>query len=158
MSEVPPRERRSQHDRRKKATSPFSIYAVIGGRSAQRRADDGRQAPYVDLYSVRSLSLILAVLSLSILDGFFTLHLVELGAQEVNPVMRHALGHGPLIFLLSKYMLTGAALVLLLIHKEFYLMRGRLRAKYFLVFFLLLYFALVIYELILIFHIVPKAG
>lgn len=158
MSETPSHDRRCQPDRRKSATSPLSIYAALGSRYRHRRHDDHSHAPYVDLYSVRSLSLILAVLVLSVVDGFFTLHLLKLGAREVNPLMRLALGHGPLFFLLTKYTLTGAALVLLLIHKEFCLLGGRLRPKYLLVLFLVLYFALVIYELVLICHIVPAAA
>ena len=156
MSQVPQQERRGKSDRRKAPPQPISIYSAIGNRFAPRRHDDAVQKPYVDLYSWRSFGLILAVLAMSILDGFFTLYLVDVGAQEVNPIMRYALSHSPIFFLVAKYCLTGAALVLLLIHKEFYLFRGRLRAKFFFLIFLNLYFLLVIYELILIFYISPQ--
>jgi hypothetical protein len=148
-------DRRHQPDRRKSSTL---IHKATGQRAAPRRRADAIQKPYVDLYSWRSLGLILAVLAMSILDGFFTLHLMDIGAQEVNPIMRHALARGPIFFLVAKYALTGSALVLLLIHKEFYLFRGRVRAKYFFLIFLMSYFVLVIYELILIFYISPKSA
>ncbi len=158
MSKVPQQERRGQPDRRKTPPQPISIYSAIGNRIAPRRRHDAAQKPYVDLYSWRSFGLILAVLAMSILDGFFTLYLVDAGAHEVNPIMRYALSHSPIFFLVAKYCLTGAALVLLLIHKEFYLFRGKLRAKYFFLIFLNLYFLLVIYELFLIFYISPQKG
>lgn len=157
MSKVPPPERRGQKDRRRKPTSPISIYSITGKRVAHRRRQDSQGVAYVDAYSVRSFGLILAVLAMCILDGFLTLHIVDRGGREVNPIMRLALGHGPLAFLAVKYLLTGAALVLLLIHKEFYLFGGWLRAKYLFLIFLALYFALVIYELILIFWVMPEA-
>lgn len=155
MSKVPPQERRRRSDRRQKPTSPFGVYSITGKRMSHRRKQDGHRMAYVDAYSVRSFGLILAVLAMCILDGFLTLHIVDRGGREVNPIMRLALGHGPLAFLAVKYILTGAALVLLLIHKEFYLLGGWLRAKYLFLIFLALYFALVIYELILIFWIMP---
>lgn len=148
-------ERRRHPDRRKTKTL---IHAATGHRAAPRRRADAIRRPYVDLYSWRSLGLILAVLAMSILDGFFTLFLVDSGAREVNPIMLHALARGPVFFLVAKYALTGAALVLLLIHKEFYLFRGRLRVKYLFLIFLMFYFMLVIYELILIFYVIPKQG
>jgi len=98
MSPVPQKERRAKSDRRKSPPQPISIYSAIGNRIAPCRRDDAVHKPYVDLYSWRSFGLILAVLTMSILDGFFTLYLVDAGAQEVNPIMRYALSHSPIFF------------------------------------------------------------
>ncbi len=55
-----------------------------------------------------ALVLLLLVL-LNVFDACATLDAVRAGAVELNPVMRAALGHGPLSFLLAK-MALGAGL------------------------------------------------
>jgi hypothetical protein len=152
MPETHQDDRRELPERRQQPPSPFSRYAWIGRRKGPRRSVESWGNYYVDQYPPLVFGVIIAVLSLCILDAFFTLHLIEQGAQEVNPVMRHFLEHGPMVFLVTKYALTGSALVLLLINKNFYLWRSRLRADFFFIAILILYALLIGYELVLIFR------
>ena len=137
MSEYPPdpsaltpradlQPRRLSKDRRRRPTPLFGRLLHKGRRKEIRRFDDHRSHHYVDRYGLNSLLIILTALLLCIADAFFTLQLVEQGAEEVNPLMAFFLGHGPTTFLATKYLLTGASLLVLLVHKHRPLLGGRL--------------------------------
>ena len=83
------------------------------------------------------------------MDATFTLRLVGMGAQELNPVMDFFLKHGAVPFLLAKYLITGSCMVWFLIHKNFRIWGGRVSVKAILVTVLLMYVALIVYELVL---------
>ena len=53
----------------------------------------------------------LAVIALNLLDAFCTLRHLELGAVEVNPIMRMLLGISPLAFLLGKHVLAAGGVL-----------------------------------------------
>lgn len=114
-----------------------------------RREGDRDIHFYVDRYSLRSVAIVLATIFLSIADGFFTLNLVAMGAEEVNPVMAFFLQFGVLPFSLVKYFLTAGCLLVFLIHKNFK-MFGRIPVKALLLKAFLLYIILILYELFLI--------
>ncbi len=115
-----------------------------------RRRDESTIGYYVDRYSFRAVLVTVAVVSLGVLDGVFTLYLVQHGAREINPVMAFflELGAGP--FLAAKYTLTGISALALMIHKNFYLARIRVSVKQIVVAVFLLYALLIVYELLLI--------
>jgi Domain of unknown function (DUF5658) len=50
------------------------------------------------------LPILLVILSLA--DGLFTLHLIQHGATEENPLMAYFLGRGPWPFMTAKFLLT----------------------------------------------------
>ncbi len=83
---------------------------------------------------------------MSILDAAITLILIEDGCEEVNPVMGFFLSHGPLSFLMGKYVLTVAGIPVLLIFKNFYLFGTRLRVGYLIPIFIFLYAVLIGYQ------------
>jgi hypothetical protein len=53
----------------------------------------------------------LAVIALNLLDAFCTLRHLELGAIEVNPIMRFLLGISPLAFIIGKYVLASGGVI-----------------------------------------------
>jgi hypothetical protein len=53
----------------------------------------------------------LAVIGLNLLDAFCTLRHVELGAVEVNPIMRMLLGISPLAFMVGKHLLAAGGVL-----------------------------------------------
>jgi hypothetical protein len=53
----------------------------------------------------------LAVIALNLVDAFCTLRHLQLGAVELNPLMRILLESGPLTFLLGKHLLAGAGVL-----------------------------------------------
>jgi hypothetical protein len=53
----------------------------------------------------------LAILGLNLLDVAFTLQHLELGAIELNPLMRELLEEGPLAFVVGKHLMVGTGVV-----------------------------------------------
>lgn len=143
-------ERRAVSDRRRKPTPPLSVYSLIGRRRGPRRQAEFRLGQYVDRYGYKSVLALVSVVTLGVMDGIFTLYLVEHGAKEVNPVMDFFLDLGAGPFLGVKYTLTGVSALALLMHKNFCLARTRLRVKHVVVAIFCLYALLVAYELVLI--------
>lgn len=136
-------------DRRARPTSPFSWASLRGSRRSSRRAEDLQRHQFVDVYSPAFLLVILVILSLCILDAFFTLELINRGAQELNPVMAFFLQMGHLPFLMVKYLLTASGLMALLILKNCTIWGGRISARAVLLTIPFLYFTLIAYEVAL---------
>ncbi len=148
MLNLPHPDRRKQN-RRSKPTSPLTTPSLFGKRKNIRRDEDLLTQPYVDLYSFSSVLSVLVTLILSVTDAIFTLKLISLGGSELNPFMDFFLQMGPFPFLIVKYLLTGTCLIIFLVHKNRVIFGGRLRVKFLLVFSLLVYFTLILYELVL---------
>jgi hypothetical protein len=108
-------ERRSGKDRRKRSfhflRRPFST----GRRRTLRRKSDRCRFFLFDYYSPKLFYSIVLVLLLSVLDALLTLVLISEGAQELNPVMAYFLAFGPNIFLLAKYLITSASVVIVVL-------------------------------------------
>lgn len=149
MLNSPSEERRTARDRRTKPTSPLSIASLFGSRTRYRRKEDQAKYYYVDRYSLLSILVVLFTIMLSVTDAFFTLKLVAIGAQEANPVMDYFLQFGPLPFIIAKYILTGACLIWFLVHKNYAVFGGPVRVKHLLLGALVIYMALISYELFL---------
>jgi hypothetical protein len=128
-------ERRSGNVRRKNSHKIISKYLLTGRRGLPRRKEDRQSPQVIDRYSARLLAIITGILSLSILDAFFTLILIESGAKELNPILAYFLGVSPWHFIWTKYMLTSISVIIVLLCKDFYLFKTRVKAR--VVFFLL---------------------
>ena len=102
-------ERRSQ-------SRPRLKFLLLGGRrKSPRRQSDREDFIYVDQYHPWLMAAIVLLLILSLLDGFFTLYLIEHGATEKNPIMAYFLNFGVWPFMTAKLLLTCASAVILLI-------------------------------------------
>lgn len=99
-----------------------------------------------------TLAMIVALLGCTLIDGFLTLELIEMGSDEVNPVMRFFLGIGPESFLTVKYVLTASAIPVLMIFKNHRMFRTRFCVGYLIPMFLGLYFILIFYQVELLAH------
>lgn len=80
-------------------------------------------------YSPRLFAAILCIIALSIIDAYLTLDLVNRGADELNPIMAYYLDKSPLTFFTVKYLITCAAVIMILGIKETYLVAGRIRKE-----------------------------
>lgn len=134
-------EKRSEGDRRKKPTNPFSLRSLVGGRrKAHRREQD--KPGYVDLYDHKLLAIVLVILVLCSIDAGATLvHLETETASELNPIMAYLIDLGPLKFFLVKYFITFLGLFILIIHYKFPKVR------------FVLFGILVCYSVIVLFHV-----
>ncbi len=112
--------KRSGLDRRKRKI-PRLKYLLFGGqRKMIRRSEDKQQMTILDNYSPRLLTFALIILTLSLADGFFTLHLTDHGAIEANPVMAYFLDLSPWAFMSVKYLLTSLSVICFLILNNLY--------------------------------------
>lgn len=139
--------RRYGEDRRQKPTSPFSLASLFGRRKEIRRAQDRSTHRYVDRYPRSYGVCLMAVLLLSLIDGFLTMVLAGRGVEKVNPLLGCLLHFGPIPFLLGKYLLAVVGATWLLIHKNFVLFGGRLKVENLLFILPVLYGLVVLYEI-----------
>jgi hypothetical protein len=122
-------ERRGKGDRRSRRW-PGAMYFLFGGRrKSPRRGNDKKEFIYVDQYHPWLLVAIMLVVILSISDGLFTLHLIDRGAYEVNPVMAWFLGLGTWPFMIAKFLFTCLAILILLVFHNFYFRPLRIHVK-----------------------------
>ena len=83
----------------------------------------------IDRYSTKVFAIIIFIIGLSILDAILTLFLVGNGAKELNPLMAYYLEQSPFLFVCVKYLLTCAAVILILFCKDFYIFKTRTKAR-----------------------------
>jgi len=136
--------------RRENEGFPGLWYLFFGRRKGVRRDADNQVSYFLDHFSLRIFIVIIGIILLSLTDALLTLYLIRHGAAEVNPIMEHFLRYGPLPFLAAKYLLTTASIVLLLIYKNVYIFRTRIRAKYLFIVIFLIFASVVLWELFLI--------
>lgn len=114
-------------DRRNADKSRFPFGHPRRRKKGGRRKTD--QGGYVDIYDVRTWSVVIAVLLLSFLDAVLTgLHISGGSARELNPLLDVAISYGgiPGLFVV-KAALTVLPMAVILIHKEWTL--GRYAAR-----------------------------
>lgn len=110
-------------DRRTRPTSRFSRYTLFGGRRGAVRRALEHEGSFVDLYGARLFLLLLWVALLNVADSYFTLVHLQAGGIELNPVAQALLSTGRANFVLTKSALIACALVVLCMHKNFFLAR-----------------------------------
>lgn len=77
----------------------------------------------MDLYGFRLWCLVLWIALMNVGDSYFTLVHLQAGGIELNPVAQALLGTGRGGFVLTKSVLIALALIVLAIHKNFFLAR-----------------------------------
>lgn len=98
----------------------------------------------MDLYSVRLMVALVSLLTLSCMDAFLTLELIDKGTViEANPFMAYVLRFGTTPFALIKFVITACALVVLCLLKNVKMARVCLPCA------IKLYLLVVLYELYL---------
>lgn len=129
----------------------FSKHWLMGRRAEVRRKEDTHRLHWIDRHSAGTLAAVLLIIMLSVIDAFFTVHLVQRGAVELNPVMAYCLDSSPFTFFWVKYLLTGSAILIILFTKNVYLFRTRFQVKYLFIIFLATYILVIQWELYLLF-------
>ena len=117
--------KRSGIDRRNHTGISIRSLVGAGKRLSIRRREDNNRIFVVDLYSQKLFVTILAVVFLSITDGFLTLYLMGRGAYEVNPVMAYVLDVSPSAFVIAKYTLTCIASLIVLMLRNVVIRRTK---------------------------------
>lgn len=115
-------------DRRNNGTPRISRYSFGGGRRRDVRRDEEREGTFVDLYSPKILVIIGWVALMNGLDSFFTIYHLQAGGIELNPVAAGLLESGRFGFVFGKAFMITLALLVLVLHKNFYLARIGLMA------------------------------
>ncbi len=139
-------ENRDLADRRK-----FSWRTIIFGyfrsrRRLTRRGSEGEPL-YSDWHHPWLFFLGIGTMLLSSLDAFLTLQLLQRGAIEINPIMAMVIGHSTMLFAVSKMLLTGVGILVLVFMSRARFM-NRLRTGLILTAFFSCYACLVCYEFV----------
>ena len=111
---------RNHSDRRRQPTPLISQYTFGGGRRKTiRRVTEKRSHLFVDLYSSRLMFIVVTVITLSSIDAYLTLLLIEKGkVVEANPFMASVLSYGVFPFIIVKFLITASALIVLCLFKN----------------------------------------
>lgn len=120
-------ERRSGIDRRRQGRHQLRFLLSGGRRTQGRRYEDRQRVNCFDRYRQSHFGLIVLILFFSVMDALLTLELIHRGAVELNPIMAYYLEFDPRIFLLVKYGLTSAGVLILLLFNGFVLRTLRIR-------------------------------
>jgi hypothetical protein len=109
------------------------LSTAFSGGGRRRRKSAGRRKTdsggYVDIYDLRTWTVTIAVLLLSMMDALLTgFHVYHGSVTELNPVMNAVLRQGGLpAFFILKAMMTVIPMAILMLHKEWVL--GRYAAR-----------------------------
>ena len=114
---------RGRTDRRAKPTPRLSVWSITGGRRREPRRGHEVEGSFVDIYKSGLLFAILWVALMNSADSFFTIIHLQSGGEEANPLAAWLLLTGRVSFVLIKSSVISLALLILCIHKNFYLAR-----------------------------------
>ena len=120
--------RRTQRDRRRRPTPPLSRYLFVGGRRIGRRRTDDPSAYYVDRLGAKVWLVLLLIFLFQVLDANLTLHHLQRGGVELNPLMDHLISIGEGTFFVVKLVIAAIGLLFLGIHKNYPMVRPGLGA------------------------------
>jgi hypothetical protein len=143
-------EQRGQLDRRTTPTTAWRALLPAGRRARNRRGDEHRRPYFVDRFSFATFLGVVMLIVASLVDAILTVHILQAGGEEVNPLMDRLLDHSVEAFVLGKYLLTVVGLPLLLIFKNHYLFGTPLRVGHLIVVAVALYGVLIGYQIMLI--------
>ncbi len=143
-----PDRRVANRDRRRKLVFSLMYGGLKPRRRTGRRASDHHQ-PIIDWHGPGLLASSVLVLVLCVIDAFLTLWLMTEGAVEANPLMAPLLDGDVQRFAITKLVLTGGGIVVLVAIANFRIFR-LIRVGTLVHTVLFGYLALVSYELVLV--------
>jgi len=139
---------RQGFDRRSHGLRTFLCSFTKSRRLETRRESCLGNSHYTDFHQAPVLfALTIAIMGLSCTDAFFTLLLIEQGAQEINPVMNSLLQISTQLFVSFKVLITAACLIFILAHRNFWLVKGLIRTHHILPCLFIGYCVLISHEL-----------
>jgi len=92
-------------------------------RIGPRRGSDLNENIYVDIHEPWLVYLGLGTLLFSTMDAFFTLYLLQVGSEEMNPFMDYFLKKNAQLFFVVKFSITAFCVIFLIMHKNFRLFK-----------------------------------
>ena len=131
-------------DRRKPSLKSF-VYGAVNPRRRRIRRDEDRNHTYLDWHPTHLIIVCTAILVLSLIDGLLTVYLLHSGVKEFNSLMAFLGSNGPLLLSLTKFALTAAVVVALVLTAHMNIYRF-IRASTVLYLFLSCYLVLVLYQ------------
>ena len=118
-------------DRRSHGFRTFMHSFIKSRRHQARREICLTTSHYTDSNNAPILfALTIAIMGLSCTDAFFTLMLIQQGAQEINPVMNSLLEVNTQLFVSAKLAITAICLVFILAHRNFWLFKRIVRTHH----------------------------
>lgn len=121
------------------------LFGFLRSRRRIHRREIDTDAHFIDWHHPWLFFLAVGTMLLSSVDAFMTLQLLENGMIEANPVMAAILGQGTTAFAVSKMLMTGTSLLILVyLSKARFL--NRFRTGLFLTAIFSIYACLVCYE------------
>lgn len=106
---------------------------------------------YVDVHEPILFYLAMALMTLSVVDAFFTTLLLENGSEELNPLLAYLMNIDLYAFLAVKFFITGFSILFFIMHKRHRLF-NRISCYQLLIASVVIYIGLVGYELNMIRH------
>jgi len=145
----PSSNRNAKIDRRQNPAAFFAVFRTNGRRKTVRRTfEDSAVGQYLDHYDRRLIIPSLIILVLCMIDAHVTLNLLSMGATELNVVMRLAIEKGVATFLITKYAMTAASVIFLVIHHQFRIF-NIVQVRHLIYGYAWVYIALLAYEIVL---------
>ena len=123
------------------------FYGFTRSRRRALRRDEDADVIFLDWHHPWLFFLAVGIMLLSCADAFLTLRLMEHGMIEANPVMDAMLGQGTTVFALSKIIMTGTSILILVFLAKSRFM-NRFRTGLLLTVFFSVYCCLVCYEVV----------
>jgi len=111
--------RRMLPDRRERPTPVVSRHLVFGRRRRNRRRTDPQGRYYVDWVDGRYAWALLATVAFIFFDTFSTIHILNRGGLEMNPLMAWIHDQGKTWFILAKLIPSLIVFPLLAVHRFF---------------------------------------
>ena len=139
-------ERRIKADRRKLSWRTALFGFMRSRRHNPRREADG-DVIFMDWHHPWLFFLAVGIMLLSCVDAFLTLRLMDHGMIEANPVMAAMMGIGTPTFAVTKILMTGTSILILVFLAKTQFM-NRLRTGLLLTVFFSIYCCLVCYEIV----------
>lgn len=139
-------ERRAADERREFTWRTVFFGFTRSRRHSPRRGKDSGVI-FLDWHHPWLFFLAVGIMLLSCADAFLTLTLMQHGMIEANPVMASMLNQGGAAFAVSKVLMTGTSILILVFLAKARFM-NRLRTGLFLTFFFSVYCCLVCYEIV----------
>ena len=147
-------ERRETHKERRCNQAKAAINSFYRNRRKHlRRENDDVTGVYVDAHEPKLWYLAITLMTLSVLDAFFTTLLLANGSEELNPLLAYLLQIDLWVFLAVKFFITGASIVFFILHKHHRLL-NTVNCYHLLVFSVAVYFILICYELSMVRHLI----
>ncbi|HEX2138164.1 MAG TPA: DUF5658 family protein [Woeseiaceae bacterium] len=134
-------------DRRTPSWRTFVFGYFLSRRREHRRGSE-RDNVFIDWHHPWLFFLATGIMLLSTVDAFLTLQLLNQGAIEINPIMAAMLERGHVAFAVSKMLLTGLGIMVLVFLSRLRLFNF-LRTGLLLTLFFICYACLVCYQVLL---------